>query len=128
MGVDVGEARVGLAIGHSLAKLPQPYAVLPNDEHILRKMSEIIDDERIIMLIVGLPRGADGQETAQSEYSRDFAAKLTQQFNLPVEFADESLSSVRAQSDTAYKKSTNTKHFDDIAACYILEEFFEGRK
>ncbi|MBI5357984.1 Holliday junction resolvase RuvX [Candidatus Saccharibacteria bacterium] len=123
LGLDVGNARVGVALAHGIAKIPRPYGVINNDEEIFDKLVEIINSERIEMVVVGLPRDKDGQETDQTKISRNFADRLSKVTNVPLEFADESLSSIRAESSQNYK-STSDKHFDDIAACYILEEFF----
>ena len=65
----------------------------------------------------------DGEETEQSKISRDFADSLSKKSSVEIVFADESLSSVRAESSQNYR-STSGKYFDDVAACYILEEFF----
>lgn len=123
LGVDVGNSRVGVALAHGIARLPRPYGVINNDEDILDKLLEIIESERIETVVVGLPRDKDGEETEQSKISRDFADSLSKKSSVEIVFADESLSSVRAESSQNYR-STSGKYFDDVAACYILEEFF----
>ena len=122
LGIDFGEARIGLALANSVARLPSAYAVLPNDTQIWATLEEIINQERINQLVVGLPRDVGGQETEQSQNTRNFAGELARRSQQPLVMADESLSSVRAASSSRYKP-TNAKHQDDIAACYILEEF-----
>lgn len=115
LGIDVGEVRVGLATAHSLAKLPSPHSVLKNDQEIYQNISDIIKKENIQAIVVGLPRNMKGEETAQSNFSRQFAAELAKYTSIRIDFADESLSSVRASGK------------DDIAACYILEEYLSHK-
>lgn len=125
LGIDFGEARIGLALANSIAKLASPYAVLPNNQEILEKITEIITKEKIDKLVIGLPRDMNGQETKQSESARRFAVRLAEHTGLPLEFADESLSSIRAAENRRHQPSSG-KYQDDVAACYILEEYLEG--
>lgn len=122
LGIDLGDARVGLALAHSIARIPRPYAILDNDENLMDKITDIIDQERIQAVVVGLPRDNEGKETAQSQKSRDFLSELTKSTSVSLELADESLSSVRAEQSRY--SGTSDKYLDDVAACYILEEFF----
>ncbi|HEX5798046.1 MAG TPA: Holliday junction resolvase RuvX [Candidatus Saccharimonadales bacterium] len=123
LAVDVGEKRVGLAIASVIAKLPRPLAILPNQEDIFQRISKIVKDENIDKIIVGLPRNMSGEETAQSDFSRQFAAKLGETTGADIIFADESLSSERVK-DSTYKKDPSG-YLDSIAACFILEEYLE---
>lgn len=122
LGIDYGEARIGLALANSVAKLPSAYGIVANDKEILQKLIEIAENERIDKIIVGLPRNMSGQETGQSKVIRKFADELASNTDKPIIFSDESLSSVRAAGSKNYKP-TSAKYQDDIAACYILEEF-----
>lgn len=125
LGIDYGEVRLGLAMANSIAKLPSTYSILPNDQQTIEKLQKIIVDEKIDKIVVGLPRDMSGRETKQSESTREFAANLMSQVDKPLVFADESLSSVRAADVLSHRKLSG-KHQDDIAACYILEEFLEN--
>lgn len=126
MGIDYGEVRIGLALANSIARLPSAYGILPSDAEIFKKLADITVDERIDKLVVGLPRNMNGQETKQSESIRRFAEDLAHHTVKPVVFADESLSSVRAADNSRYKP-TSPRYQDDIAACYILEEFLRDK-
>lgn len=123
LAVDVGEKRIGLAVANAIAKLPRPLAILPNQENIYKKINEIVKNENIQKIIVGLPRNMSGEETAQSEFSRNFASQLAKESELEIVFADESLSTERVK-DSAYKKDPSG-YLDSIAACFILEEYLE---
>lgn len=125
LGIDVGDARIGLATASAIARLPSPRGVLQNDSTVIDKIGEIIEADKIDKVIVGLPRNQEGEETSQSLKSREFARKL-EEAGFVVAFADESLSSQRAQEAQKNDKSRRPDQpIDDLAACFILEEFLK---
>ncbi len=122
LGLDVGQKRIGVAISNVIAKMPRPLCTLTNNEQIFSEVGKIAKTERAGFVVVGLPRNLDGLETSQSEEIREFATNLTLATGLRVEFADETLSSKRAEQ---LMRTHQTKHgLDEFAACFILEEFF----
>lgn len=125
LAIDVGEKRIGLALASTIAKLPRPYMILPNQDGIYNQISQIVKEENVEKVIVGLPRNMSGEETAQSNFSRNFALELASSTGTSIEFADESLSSKRV-ADSKYKKDPSG-HLDSVAACFILEEYLEGK-
>lgn len=125
MALDVGDARIGVAIANLVAKLPSPLAIVKNDSEVFDNLELLARQNDVSTIVIGLPRDMQGEETAQSENSRKFAAKLENYVKVPIVFADESLSTKRAESYGAKNKRTD-KHLDDIAACFILEEYLAG--
>ena len=122
LALDVGDARIGLARAGSLAKLPQPLKAIRNDENALRNLKQTIQAENIGLLVIGLPRNMKGEETAQSRKIREFAKSLDE-LGIESQFADESLSSKRADKYMAQNKKAAADQ-DSLAACFILEEYF----
>ena len=122
LGLDVGEKRIGAAIASVIAKLPQPVDPIAADDNPAEAISQLIEKEDIQIVVIGIPRNLDGEETAQSRQIRDFAANLATKISTPIAFADESLSSTRADE---LGKSNTFKNVsqDSLAACFILEEF-----
>lgn len=123
LGLDIGDARIGIARAHTIARLPEPLETIPNDQAMLQTLTEIVKRERADYIVVGVPRNLDGLETAQSAKIRRMAAVITTEVSLPVVFVDESLSSVRADNYLAATKKKKPAQ-DSVAACYILQEFF----
>ncbi len=124
LALDVGEVRVGMATANSIAKLSSPFKTLIHSDQTLDDIQQIINDENIGILVVGLPRNLDGKETDQTQYVRKFTDGLQDMVNIPVFFEDEALSSVRAkktleQDNKPYRK----EDVDSLAACYILDDF-----
>lgn len=126
LGLDIGDKRIGVARINSIARLPEPLVTLSNDGSFLVKLKRIIDEESIDLIVVGLPRNMDGQETAQSKTTKDFvAAVLKPNVKVPIIFQDETLSSVEAQNFPV--ATIKSKGLDAIAAAEILRYFYEAK-
>jgi putative Holliday junction resolvase len=122
LGLDVGDSRIGAALASVIARLPQPAAVIPAGETSLEQIRDVIAKENVTMVVIGIPRNLEGSETAQSQKIRQFAGTLAASIDVPVVFADESLSSVRADELVRTNSFKNASQ-DSLAACFILEEY-----
>ena len=123
LGLDIGDKRIGMARAHVIARLPQPIETIENNSDTATVISQIVHREEICLIVVGIPRNLDGQETAQSSKIRQLAEELAKQIPTDIVFVDESLSSVRADEYLAgFKKKGFSQ--DSVAACFILQEFF----
>lgn len=127
LALDVGERRVGLAVASTIARLPQPFKTLQRDESFWDNLKQVIAAEQIDSLIIGLPRGLDGQETGQTATVRAFAQELTSLIDLPQTFQDEALTSQKAEAElVARSKPYQKGDIDMLAATYILQDYLEG--
>jgi putative Holliday junction resolvase len=129
LGLDIGEVRIGVAAGDNDVKIAYPLTVIDNNEDAISKIVRIASEESIDTLVIGLPRNAGGVETAQSAYSRAFAAKLASR-GLKIAFQDESLTSVlaktRLSSDKTSKNLPKKGEIDKEAAAIILQDYLEN--
>ena len=123
LGLDIGDKRIGVALASGIARLPQPLETLPVNENIHHLIKELVSQHAVTLIVIGLPRNLEGEETAQSEQIRRFAADLAPVMEIPLVFVDESLSSKRADELMCTKSFKNISQ-DSLAACFILEEFF----
>ncbi len=124
LALDVGSKRIGIAIASLVSRLPSPLKTLENNEDFLPALQSIITAENIETLVVGLPRGLDGQNTEQTAYIQSFVEDLKQQITLPVHLQDEALTSKKAEVELdARGKSYQRGDIDALAANYILEDF-----
>lgn len=124
LGIDYGSKRVGLALGNDQARLASPLAIIPNDAKLLDELKQIVQQEGIDTLVVGLPRGLDGQETAQTWTVRRFANKLMELLNIKVIFQDEAMTTQVAEKRSNKPKSEQP--VDAEAAAIILQDYLEG--
>ncbi len=129
LGIDYGEKRLGLALAHTVARVPRPLETLENANGAVDAILQVIDREQVGHVVVGLPRDMHGRETAQTQIVRDFAEQLGVRLSCPLHFVDESLTSVTAEAILAERKIAYTKpEIDAMAACLILERHLDGEK
>jgi len=101
LGIDLGERRIGLALGDDDGSAARPLSTLRRgadlaaDEAALRA---VIDTERVDELVVGLPLEASGVEGPQARLTRAWAAALGKRIAIPVILRDERLSSHLAET------------------------------
>ena len=133
--LDVGEKRIGVATADSSVKIAVPRGIVEVDGDELMQIAGIMRDEGAKHLIVGLPRNASGEETAQSRAVRAFVASLQEYFMKQklerplVKFQDESLTSVVAEERLSKKKRKKRRQKTDIdseAAAIILQDFLNS--
>lgn len=121
LGIDHGDKRIGLSVARAGVRIASPFGVLENTESIFKEFSDLIKTEEIGTIIVGLPRGLDGQETQQTEKVRQFGQELRQSFpDLIVEFQDEAGTSSQVESSGA-----GDDLIDARAAALILQDYLE---
>jgi putative Holliday junction resolvase len=127
MGLDVGTVRVGVAVATGGVSVARPVATLDRSgDGFWDELAELIRSYDIQAIVVGLPRGLDGQETDQTRATKTFASELAERTSLPIEWQDEALTSVKAkQTLEAMQKPYNKSDIDALAASYILADYLQ---
>lgn len=123
LAIDYGTKRIGLAVNY--LTLAEPYGIIQKTDETLIKLTQIIAKEGIELIVVGV------SEQAMAEQSRQFAAEVAQATRLPVEFADETLTSkVVAEKlrDGGAKLSTRLGPIDHYAAAEFLQEWLDSHE
>lgn len=124
MALDMGHKRIGVAIAGNVARIANPLVTLSHDKDVFEQIMELVKEHRVTTVVLGLPRGLEGQETQQTQAVRDFAEELKEQTELPVIFQDEALTSVTAEEVLRQRKKFYTKEdIDMYAASQILEDY-----
>jgi len=123
LALDFGSKRIGVALSSVIACLAHPLMTLENNDGLIDSLSMIIKDENIIQIIVGYPRNLDGQPTAQTKEIEAFVETLKKHYDLPIDFQDESLTSVKAEAELEYSKNLLKADVDSLAATYILTDW-----
>ena len=127
LSLDIGDRRVGVAIASANTKLARPLITLINDNKLIANIRDIIKENQVETLVVGLPRTLDGQDSDQTKKVRLVIEQLTRQLPVKVESQDEALSSVRAEEElSTHGKIFKKADIDKLAACFILEDYLEG--
>lgn len=112
MALDVGEARIGVAVSDATGFLASPYTTLHvtrNEEQIWQSIQRLIDETEAEGLVVGLPISLDGQIHAQGERVQAFAERLRERISIPLTFWDERLSTVEAQRLLAQREQSGDR-------------------
>jgi putative holliday junction resolvase len=132
---DFGSKRIGTAVGETLTGTAHPLSTIHAEDKQRRyaAVAALIDAWKPVLLVVGLPSHLDGSEHELSRLARKFAGELERRFALPVEFVDERLSSVAADSSLGESgvAARDRKAFvDAVAAQTILQDFLDrlGRR
>jgi len=126
LGLDVGERRIGVAIGDDIGRLASPLTTLAVDGTELVRLQRLIFEHGVTDFVVGLPRNMSGEETAQTRAVKDFVTRRLNGFELPTQYQDESLTSVKAEHELEQRKKPFAKgDVDALAATYILQDYME---
>jgi putative Holliday junction resolvase len=88
------------------------------------RLAELVREREVERVVVGLPLGLSGADTAQTEEARAFAARLAERLApaVPVELYDERLTTVQAQRQPDARAS-----LDSRAAAHLLEAWLAAR-
>ena len=129
LGVDHGDRRIGLAISDPIPMIASPFktVIVNNAQEAIDAILEIVSKYSIILVVVGLPVGLNGQETAQTKHVKKFANDLIQN-GIKVTLQDERLSSVAAKRSLiqqAKKPSRNKSLVDQTAAAILLQQYID---
>ena len=121
LALDVGDRRIGLAVGDDTHGLSRPLRTLLRRSVVkdLAELERIARDEQIDALVIGLPLTLRGEEGHQAERVRRFAA-AAEKLGLPVRLYDERHTS----SEAEIRGATD---IDAGAATILLEDFLARR-
>ncbi len=129
LGIDYGEANIGLAFGRAGAAKPLHVISGKNSNAAAAKILHIIRDYNVDELVLGLPLTFEGKETPQSLKTRKFAKILKIKSKKPVTFIDEHSTTKKASkvmlNSGVPQKSRQTK--DHYSAAVILKRYFREK-
>jgi putative holliday junction resolvase len=133
LGLDVGDVRVGIAIGETTTGIASPFkTVVRANGKAEREILNLIDEQGITTLVVGLPLGALGQRTIQCEKVERFSGRLKKRRSIELVYEDEHLTSVEAEQHLrnagrrSWRRSARQKGMlDAMAASIILQQFLD---
>ena len=134
LGIDYGEARVGIAITDELNITAQGLETIHhngNDKILLNRLDEILKEYNIDTFVIGMPYRLNGDSSERVEKTLAFIHKLKCRFNkIKIEEIDERLTTVAAHKtmnllDINKRKKKNI--VDTISAVYILEMYINKK-
>jgi putative Holliday junction resolvase len=133
LGLDVGDKRIGVALSDPDGILASPLTAINRQEESLdiKAITDIIDQQGVSFIVVGLPRSLDGSLGWQVSKVKDFVRKLSQHIRVPVYYRDERLTTVMARrlKRISGRKGGRGKKSDDAqAAALILQNYLDEER
>ena len=130
LGVDLGQARTGVALSDELRMLAHPLETIENRsaEKVARRVRQIVAEKEVDCVVVGLPRHMNGSLGPAAENAQQFVEKLRSLISCEVVTWDERLSTVAAERALrdAGKKTRETRNIrDQVAAQIILQSYLD---
>jgi len=132
LGIDPGDARIGVARSDPSGFLATPVETVRRGKGDLARIARILEEEGAIEVVVGLPRSLSGGEGPAAAKVRDFAARLARRIApVPVRLCDERLTTVSAEAmlrDRGRKGSQRRAVVDQAAAVLILQHALDTER
>lgn len=132
LGVDYGTKVTGLAFfcpGREPFPLPFGQLNYSDDQKLARDIKQVVDDEAIELVVLGLPLFTDGKESDMTARVRQFSTLLESMLGgIELKLQDETLTSYEAadrmKNSAQYNFKVDESKIDALAASIILEDFF----
>jgi putative Holliday junction resolvase len=132
LGIDPGDARIGVARSDPSGFLATPVETVPRGRGDLRRIARILAEADAIEVVVGLPRSLSGGEGPAAAKVRRFAADLARVVApVPVRLCDERLTTVSAEAmlrDRGRKGGKRREVVDQAAAVLILQHALDTER
>ena len=126
MGLDLGTKTIGVAISDAMRYSATPLETIKRTKFTQDaiRLDELIAQNAIVAIILGLPLNMDGSEGPRVQSTRAFARSLAQRVTLPIAFWDERLSTsavTRMMIEADLRRDRRAEVVDKLAASYILQ-------
>ena len=132
IGLDVGDKRVGVAVGSLFPRISSPYAIYDRAKGSAEeKIISLIKERSIKIIVAGLPLNDDNTFNDQCLKIEKFCIRIKRRAKVKIVFVDEFSSSAEANEKLAelrklsLAKKKQTKKLDSLAASIILESYLE---
>jgi putative Holliday junction resolvase len=130
--LDVGDVRIGVAVSDELGITATGIGVVrrKGGQHDLEALATLLAPYRPYQLVVGLPITLRGEEGPRAAKVRAFATRAAAHLGVPVDFIDESFTTVEAErvlleADVSRRKRRRV--VDKVAATIILQAYLATR-
>jgi putative Holliday junction resolvase len=133
MALDLGSKRIGVAISDPTRTIAKSYGVVKRQsrEADFARYQQIMTEQQVTLLLVGLPTTAEGEDSETAVWIRDYIAEFSQQCAVPIQFWDESFTTVQAEASLRQRGTRGKKarqQVDAVAAAFILQNFLDAHQ
>jgi len=135
IGMDVGEARVGIAVSDPLGLTAQPMLVVARrgrpEALFWKEIEDVLRTFDVAECVIGIPLNMDGTEGDQAKRSKSFARQMRRKFpNITTPFWDERLTTAASEAamiEAGARRDERREKVDKVAAALILQSFLDHR-
>jgi putative Holliday junction resolvase len=119
LALDFGDARCGAAVSDPTGTVATPLDAIeqPDTRRGIDRVARLVRAREVGRVVVGLPISLSGDEGPQAAHTREWAAKLADRLEVPVELHDERLTTRQAQ------RTGGSANLDSRAAAHLLEAY-----
>lgn len=133
IGLDIGEARVGVAVSDPTGSVATPLTVLDGREFARdpSALVRIVDDYAAAAVVAGLPLTLAGEEGPQAESVRRRVNALAARLTIPVTLWDERLTTTQARrslAEAGLDEKRTREAVDMVAASIILQSYLDAQR
>ena len=126
LGIDPGKKNVGIAICDENQIVATPFKTIRKItfQSLANEIEQIINENKIMGIVVGNPINMDGSIGKSSQSASDFCNSLSKIITIPITMWDERLSSegtFKITNKLGDNTSTRVKNLDMNAAAFILQ-------
>jgi putative holliday junction resolvase len=138
LALDVGNARIGVAVSDELGLTAQPVLTLERKRRgkgtsrdDLRSLARLARRFSISAIVVGNPLHLSGEPSPQAARTEAFAQELANLTGLPIHLWDERLTSRQAHEilyEAGHPRQEHRRVVDQVAATLILQSFLDENR
>ena len=131
LAIDYGDVRIGLAMSDLMQIIAKPYKTIKNTDRneIFIQLKNIIEENNIGKIIVGLPITLKGGHSEQTNKVLSFVKELKLYMKIDIDTYDERLSSFQAKKSLIHqgiKTGHNKEQIDQTAAAIFLQGYLDS--
>ena len=131
MGLDLGDARTGVALSDELKMMAHSYGTLYNKdgEDLLTQLEPIVKENNLEAVVIGLPKNMNGTVGERGEKAKEFAKNFEEKFGIKTILWDERLTTVSAHrvlSEANVRGKKRKKVVDTVSAVFILQCYLDS--
>lgn len=133
LAIDYGSKAIGVAICDELRMTVRPLRTIrktgQSHEQIIEQLKNLVEENEVVTLIVGLPIRLDGSIGEAAERVKKFIAQLQTVISIPVIAQDERLTSREAEEmmhELGFDMRKRKEKSDEYAAAIILHDYLSS--
>lgn len=122
IGIDYGTVRIGVALSDVDWQVATPFKTIAK----LIELDDIVSSKNACGFVVGIPYQPNGTEGTTAGQVRLFTARLTEKYRLPILFADETKSSVKAEAVLRYDIGVRNSKIKKVLDAKVARDLLQS--